>query len=179
MKNKNAEVDVLRNGKKLTLKSKVDEEGRLGFRPELLFTTKTDYFTFFQSIPRGTSEAFAVITNTVRGFGKIFKGDVPVSKSVSGPIGIASKFGSQWIWQKFWFMTGLLSMVLAFMNFLPIPALDGGHVMFLTYEIVSGRKPSDKFLEVAQKSEWSFFYLLWYLPLVMIYLKYFNKFYLT
>jgi regulator of sigma E protease len=151
LKNKNAEVDVLRDGKKLTLKSKVDEEGKLGFRPELLFKTKTDYFTLLQSVPKGTSEAFAVITNTVRGFGKIFKGDVPVSKSVSGPIGIASKFGSQWIWQKFWFMTGLLSMVLAFMNFLPIPALDGGHVMFLTYEIVSGRKPSDKFLEVAQK----------------------------
>ena len=60
-------------------------------------------------------------------------------------------FGGTWNWLRFWTLTGLLSMVLAFMNFLPIPALDGGHVMFLTFEIVSGKKPSDKFLEGAQK----------------------------
>jgi regulator of sigma E protease len=60
-------------------------------------------------------------------------------------------FGPRWDWEKFWQLTGVLSLVLAFMNLLPIPALDGGHVMFLTYEIVSRRKPSDKFLETAQK----------------------------
>ena len=73
------------------------------------------------------------------------------SKSLSGPIGIAQVFGDTFSWQNFWFITGMLSMVLAFMNFLPIPALDGGHVLFLTYEMVSGQKPSDKFLENAQK----------------------------
>ncbi len=60
-------------------------------------------------------------------------------------------FGPTWNWVRFWTLTGLLSLVLAFMNLLPIPALDGGHVMFLLFEMVSGRKPSDKFLEVAQK----------------------------
>ena len=73
------------------------------------------------------------------GFGKIFSGEVSASKSLSGPIGIAQFFGGTWDWNHFWRITGLLSMVLAFMNFLPIPALDGGHVAFLTWEIVSGK----------------------------------------
>ena len=60
-------------------------------------------------------------------------------------------FGVTWDWERFWSLTGVLSLVLAFMNLLPIPALDGGHVMFLSYEIISRRKPSDKFLETAQK----------------------------
>ena len=81
----------------------------------------------------------------------MFVGDVSASKSLSGPIGIARIFGDEFDWVKFWSITGLLSMVLAFMNLLPIPALDGGHVVFLTFEIVSGRKPSEKFMENAQK----------------------------
>jgi regulator of sigma E protease len=87
----------------------------------------------------------------VRGFGKIFSGQVNASDSVAGPIGIAQQYGSIWDWHKFWFLTGMLSMVLAFMNFLPIPALDGGHVVFLMYEMAARRKPSDKFMEIAQK----------------------------
>jgi regulator of sigma E protease len=58
-------------------------------------------------------------------------------------------FGSVWLWERFWTMTAALSIILAFMNLLPIPALDGGHVMFLLYEVVTGRKPSDAFLEKA------------------------------
>lgn len=69
-----------------------------------------------------------------------------------GPIGIAKYFGGQWEWERFWNLVGLLSMILAFMNFLPIPALDGGHVLFIAIEIISGRKPSDKFVNVAQKA---------------------------
>lgn len=95
--------------------------------------------------------AFEIVWVNMRALGKIFSGEVSASKSISGPIGIAQVFGGTWDWVNFWRITGLLSMILAFMNLLPIPALDGGHVVFLTYEIVSGRKPSDKFLEVAQK----------------------------
>ena len=72
------------------------------------------------------------------------------AKSMMGPIGIARVFGGSWDWQRFWSLTGLLSMILAFMNFLPIPALDGGHVMFLIFEMVSGKKPGEKFMEYAQ-----------------------------
>ncbi len=82
--------------------------------------------------------------------GKMFTGDVS-PKNLSGPIGIAKIFGNEWDWIRFWANVALISMILAFMNLLPIPALDGGHVVFLLYEMVSGRKPSDKFLENAQK----------------------------
>ena len=65
-------------------------------------------------------------------------------------VAIGSLFPSQWDWKGFWSSTALISIILAFMNILPIPALDGGHVMFLFYEIITGRKPNDKFMEVAQ-----------------------------
>ena len=135
----------------LTLTAAVDEEGKLGFEAmPLIDVAHTDY-TFAQSIPLGTEQAFEAVWVNILAFGKIFKGELSASKSLSGPIGIAQIFGGTWDWSRFWGLTALLSMVLAFMNFLPIPALDGGHVMFLLYEMVSGRKPSDKFLEGAQK----------------------------
>jgi regulator of sigma E protease len=142
---------VDRNGNEKELSMTVGDDGKLGFYPEMLLETATINYGFFESIPVGTDEAFAVVIDNVKGFGKIFSGDVAADKAISGPIGIAKFFGGVWIWQKFWFITGLLSMVLAFMNLLPIPALDGGHVVFLLFEMVSGRSPSLKFLEVAQK----------------------------
>lgn len=108
-------------------------------------------YSLSQSIPLGTSKAFGIVFLQIKAFGKMFSGDLNVRKSLSGPIGIAEAYGRNWEWPRFWRLTGLLSMVLAFMNLLPIPALDGGHVMFLTSEIISGRKPSDKFMEMAQK----------------------------
>ncbi len=108
-------------------------------------------FSFAEAIPYGTSKAFNIVFLQVKAFGKMLSGVINPAKSLAGPIRIAQAYGGEWIWERFWFMTGLLSMVLAFMNLLPIPALDGGHVMFLSYEIISGRKPSDKFLENAQK----------------------------
>jgi regulator of sigma E protease len=108
-------------------------------------------YSFAESIPMGAERAFTTLFTQVKAFGKIFKRELPLRESLSGPIGIMSAFGVTWDWQRFWSLTGVLSLVLAFMNLLPIPALDGGHVMFLTYEMISRRKPSDKFLENAQK----------------------------
>ncbi len=144
-------IMVERDGKLVNLNVQVSEEGTIGFMPELLLQYATQDYSLGESIPKGTNQAFSVITANVKGFGKIFRGEVSASKSVSGPIGIAQIFGDTFSWYKFWNITAMLSMVLAFMNFLPIPALDGGHVVFLTYEIISGRKPSDNFLENAQK----------------------------
>ncbi len=138
-------------GKQLELHIPISEEGTVGFVRELLAEVSHRDYTLGQSMVAGTNEAFGWVWLNIKGFGKIFSGEVSASKAVSGPIGIAKIFGGTWDWSNFWRKTGFLSMVLAFMNFLPIPALDGGHVMFLTYEIVSGRKPSDKFLENAQK----------------------------
>lgn len=134
----------------ISLSVPVDEEGMIGLATEPWKLDRTEY-TFAESIPHGTQEAFNVVWINARALGKIFQGEVSASKSISGPIGIAQIFGGDWNWGRFWRITGLLSMVLAFFNFLPVPALDGGHVAFLSYEIISGRKPSDKFLEGAQK----------------------------
>lgn len=138
-------------GKERTLQLRVDEDGKLGFIIESTLRLTHNEYGFVESIIRGTNQAFEVIWVNAKAFGKIFKGEVSASKSLSGPIGIAQIFGGTWNWDNFWRITGLLSMVLAFVNFLPIPVLDGGHVVFLIYEIVSGRKPSDKFLENSQK----------------------------
>jgi regulator of sigma E protease len=150
-KGKTLDMIIDRKGKSKTLKVEIDNDGIIGFRPEMLIESATMQYSLLASIPRGTVNAFEVVSTQVKAFGKIFRGEVSATKSLSGPIGIAKVFGGTWDWIRFWTITGMLSMVLAFMNLLPIPALDGGHVVFLTYEIISGRAPSDKFLENAQK----------------------------
>ncbi|MBS1505710.1 MAG: RIP metalloprotease RseP [Bacteroidetes bacterium] len=112
---------------------------------------KSISYSLGQSIALGPGRAFDVITTQVKAFGKIFRGEISFKKSLSGPIGMAKAYGGTWDWERFWRMTGLLSMVLAFMNFLPIPALDGGYVMFLLYEMITGREASEKFFENAIK----------------------------
>ncbi len=148
---KKVPIEVEREGKLQPLTAQVNEDGTLGFYHKPLLEYATRDYSLGEAIPAGTNQAFGVITANLKGFGKIFRGEVSASKSLSGPIGIAQIFGDTFNWYKFWSIVGMLSMVLAFMNFLPIPALDGGHVAFLTYEIISGRKPSDNFLENAQK----------------------------
>ncbi len=150
--NKPVSLSVDRAGQLLTLTMTTTAEGKIGFIPEfLLKQTHIDY-TFGEALSVGTQRAFQVVFDNIKGFGKIFRGEVSASKALSGPIGIAKNlYGSIWDWENFWRMTGLLSMALAFMNALPIPALDGGHVTILGYEIISGRKPSDRFLEGAQR----------------------------
>ncbi|MGK7389852.1 MAG: RIP metalloprotease RseP [Candidatus Cyclobacteriaceae bacterium M2_1C_046] len=145
-------VTVQRNGNLINYKAPFESGSLLGIGvnfPEDIYST-VDY-GLGESIAKGTERAFAIVFLQVKAFGKMFSGELSVTKSLSGPIGIAQAYGGTWDWHNFWRLTGLLSMVLAFMNLLPIPALDGGHVMFLTYEMISGSKPSDKFLENAQK----------------------------
>ncbi|MTI30167.1 RIP metalloprotease RseP [Xanthovirga aplysinae] len=151
-KGQTIDVNVLRDGSSLTLPIKVDVDATLGFSSEMLLASKHQDYTFMQAIPEGVDMAFETVWANAKGLGKIFSGEVSASKSISSPIGIAQMYGGTWDWNRFWYLTGVISMILAFMNFLPIPALDGGHVMFLTYEMISGRAPSDKFLEVAQKA---------------------------
>jgi regulator of sigma E protease len=133
-----------------TLSVAVTGEARIGIAvTPLIEPVKKDY-GFAESFSKGTSRAFGAVIINAKALGKMFTGEVS-TKNVSGPIGMAKIYGDRWDWVKFWSITGLISMILAFMNLLPIPALDGGHVVFLLYEMVSGRAPSDKFLEVAQK----------------------------
>ena len=152
LKNKPIDVVVNRNGQPFTLHMTTTEDGTVGFYQQSMLKLKTEEYTFGEALVVGTKRAFQVVFDNIKGFGKIFRGEVSPSKALSGPIGIAQNlFGGIWLWDRFWTVTGLLSMALAFMNALPIPALDGGHSTLLLYEIVSGRKPSDKFLEAAQR----------------------------
>jgi len=151
LKGEEAHFKVSRGEQALELDIQISEEGMAGFQRAADIEYTTRHYSFLEAIPKGTKEAFNIVFINVKAFGKIFSGDLNFSESVSGPIGIAKIFGGTWNWYRFWSLVGLLSMILAFMNFLPIPALDGGHVMFLVFEIVSGHKPSDKFMEVAQK----------------------------
>ncbi len=147
---------VMRNGEKIHFKESWKGKERLGYSGQL----PEDYlknaevrikYGFVESIPLGTERAFTTLRTQIVAFGKIISGVLSPKESLSGPLGIMRAFGPDWDWERFWQLTGVLSLVLAFMNLLPIPALDGGHVMFLSYEMISRRKPSDKFLEAAQK----------------------------
>ena len=133
-----------------TLTIAVNDSARMGFAVQPLIEPVRKEYGIGEALAKGTSRAFGVVIVNAKALGKMFTGEVS-AKNVSGPIGMAKIYGASWDWGKFWGITGLISMILAFMNLLPIPALDGGHVMFLLYEMVSGRAPSDKFLENAQK----------------------------
>jgi regulator of sigma E protease len=96
------------------------------------------------------NRAWGTFSDNAKGLGKVFKGEVKFNKAVSGPVAMATYFGPTIDWLKFWSLVGILSMVLALTNLLPIPALDGGHALFLIIEMIKGKPLSDKFLERAQ-----------------------------
>jgi regulator of sigma E protease len=150
VKNQSVSLVRRRGAQVDTLNVPVSAEARIGIAVNPLLEPVRREYGFMEAFSRGTSRAFGAVIVNAKALGKMFTGEVS-TKNVSGPIGMAKIYGNQWDWVKFWSITGLISMILAFMNLLPIPALDGGHVVFLLYEMVSGRAPSDKFLEYAQK----------------------------
>ena len=145
------QLTLERDGRTVQTSATVEKEGTLGIQIKPLLHLSTREYGLLEAVPVGTKQAFGVVTANVKAFGKIFRGEASASNSLSGPIGIAREFGGIFDWLKFWRLVGMLSMVLAFMNLLPIPALDGGHAAFLIYEMILGRKPSESFLENAQK----------------------------
>ena len=150
---KGAEVllGVYRNNEKLTLPVRVTQEGKLGYfqtPPNELLSYRTQEYGFFESIPAGISKGTNTLTSYVKSMSLLFTKEG--AKQIGGFGAIAGMFPAIWDWKSFWVMTALLSIILAFMNILPIPALDGGHVVFLVYEMVSGKPPSENFLTRAQ-----------------------------
>jgi len=128
------------------------EAGMLGITRDVanIFEFSTKHYNLFQALPAGIKKGFKTTGDYLKQFKLIFSKDTKAYESLGGFITIGSIFPGIWNWQSFWNLTAFLSLILAVMNILPIPALDGGHVMFLIYEVVTGRKPSDKFLEYAQ-----------------------------
>jgi len=153
-KNKTISVLIKHGGANKTIPVKIGVAGLLGIQPEHnvdgLFEYKTISYGFFESIPAGISKGYNAIGNYLKQFKLLFAPETKAYESLGGFIAIGNIFPSVWDWESFWNLTALLSIILAVMNILPIPALDGGHVLFLLFEIVTGRKPSDKFLEYAQ-----------------------------
>ena len=144
-------LTVLRNGQAVALTSKVSDEGTLGVViSQLGVPSENQQYGLFQSLPIGASKAWGSFMDNGKGLGKVFSGEVKANKAFTGPIGIATMFGKTVDWVKFWSLVGLLSMALALMNLLPIPALDGGHAVFLLIEMIKGKPLSDKFMERAQ-----------------------------
>ncbi len=150
-KDQEIQLSVLRNSDTLTFPVLVSEEATIGVGPgDALskFKLETQHYTLMQAIPAGISHG----TNTLVGYVSSLK--LLFTKSGAKQMGgfgtIGSLFPSTWDWQSFWSMTALISIILAFMNILPIPALDGGHAVFIIYEMITGRLPNQKVLEYAQ-----------------------------
>jgi len=145
------QLTVLRNNDTVTLANvNVDEQGKIGFYPEFDVITETQKYGFFESFKVGNDKAWFMLKENTLGFIKLFKGEVDPRKAIKGPVGIATIYGGEWIWLNFWTITALLSLILAFMNLLPIPALDGGHVITIFIEMITGRPLGPKTMEVIQ-----------------------------
>jgi regulator of sigma E protease len=148
---KKINLSVERNGQIVAVSPTVTTEATIGFKSEPTLALSKRSLSFGESFITGAKDALSVIPNQIQGFGRIFKGHISAGNAVSGPVGLAQMYGKSWDWERFWGLTGLLSMGLAFMNALPIPALDGGHVLVLLYEMITRRKPSEKFMERTQQ----------------------------
>jgi len=150
-KGETVDMVVERNGQELSKTVEVNAEGKIGIamKPATDFIqTETYKYGFLQSIPAGFEETGAILGNYISSLKLVFTKEG--ASQIGGFGAIGGMFPATWDWQAFWGMTAFLSLILAFMNILPIPALDGGHVLFLLVETISGRKPGDKFLEYAQ-----------------------------
>ena len=141
---------VLRGSDTLSLALPVNAEGKLGVITENFFKLRTEKYNFFEAIPAGARLTAKSIKNYWDQLVLIVKPDTGLYKQVGGFIAIGNIFPSEWDWHQFWSMTAFLSIILAIMNIIPIPGLDGGHMIFTFWEMITGRKVNDKVLEVAQ-----------------------------
>lgn len=144
-------MTLVRNGEVRETSMKLDAEGKMGVYTApfvAFFPTEHIQYTFWQSIPAGIKFGWDTLASYVKQFKLVFTKEG--AKQLGGFGSIGKMFPDVWNWTSFWYLTAFLSIILAFMNILPIPALDGGHVLFLLYEMITRRKPSEKFMEYAQ-----------------------------
>jgi regulator of sigma E protease len=146
-------ITALRGADTVQIKALINGSGQLGIfvkQPIHLFNVVHKGYTFLEAIPEGVNRCFSTLDNYVTGIKQIFTGKVNPNDSLGSLISIGNTFPSTWDWERFWTLTAVFSIILAFMNVLPIPALDGGHALFILVEMITGKKPSDKFMEYAQ-----------------------------
>jgi regulator of sigma E protease len=145
-------IVVIRNGYTDTIPITLSQDGTLGvYRKSLeqLYTFEQREYSFFEAIPAGISMGFSNLWFYVKQLKLIFTKEG--SQQLGSFVSMGKLYDPSWNWQWFWTLTALFSLIIGFMNLLPIPGLDGGHLMFLFYELFAGKKPSDDFLERAQK----------------------------
>jgi regulator of sigma E protease len=150
-KSKQVNLAVKRSNELLQIPATVTAEGTLGFaaKGDEPVIQKAN-FDFFSSLPVGASKAWSSFADNAKGITRVATGQIKANRAFAGPVTMATMFGSHFDAGKFWSLVGLLSMALALMNLLPIPALDGGHAMFLIIEMIKGKPLSDRFMEKAQ-----------------------------
>ncbi|MBS1564613.1 MAG: site-2 protease family protein [Bacteroidetes bacterium] len=151
-KNKGKEVDIayLRGKDTFHASMVIPKTGRIYIENKYQFETVKLTYSFFKAFPAGLTRSKEKLESYWLQLKLIFSGKVKASESVGSVFSIAKLYSVHWDWEALWNMTAFFSLVLALMNILPIPALDGGHALFTIYEMISGRKPSDKFIEYSQ-----------------------------
>lgn len=153
-KGEEVSVTVLRGSDTLRFPVQISEEGLIGVSPivqlDYYFALHQKDYNFIEAIPAGITKTFKGIGSYLKQLKLLVQPETKAYESIGSFITIGSIFPSTWDWQIFWRLTAFLSIMLAILNVLPIPALDGGHVLFLLFEIISGRKPTEKFMEIAQ-----------------------------
>ncbi|MBE7629439.1 RIP metalloprotease RseP [Tenacibaculum piscium] len=161
-KNKGQAIDIIvkRGTENVTIPVKISEKGKLGVSLGQVSVKDLEKLGYYQlaeknysigeAIPAGTVKAWTTVTSYIKQLKKIFNPSTGAYKGLGGFISIGSIFPAEFSWEVFWNITAFLSIMLGVMNLLPIPALDGGHVVFTLWEMITGKKPGDKFLEYAQ-----------------------------
>lgn len=142
-------VKVRRLGEEKEFTFTANPDGTIGAFIESMIKTERRKYSFFEAIPAGVNKGLGFLGDQIKAFGQMFKGKIKASESLGGFASITSLFPETWNWEDFIRITAILSLILGFMNLLPIPGLDGGHVLFLLFEMVTGKKLSDKFIEQA------------------------------
>jgi regulator of sigma E protease len=160
-KGQTVDVVVVRDGKEVTLPVEISDGGKIGIQmlnPAEIFDIEVVEYNVFEALPRGWEIGTDRLVSYVSSLKLLFSKEG--AQSVGGFGTLGDLFPNQWDWYSFWQITAFLSVILAFMNIIPIPALDGGYTLFLLVEIITRRKPSERFLEIANMIGMGFLLLL-------------------
>jgi regulator of sigma E protease len=150
-KGKEVTLDIIRGQDTISKKLTLTPEGLVGVEKKLdgFFEVQREKYSMAAAIPGGVQMGVDFLNNQLKAFGQMFRGKISVQDNLGSIISIGKMYGTTWDWERFWSLTASLSILLAFMNLLPIPALDGGYVLFLFWEVITGRKVSDAVMEKA------------------------------
>jgi regulator of sigma E protease len=159
-KGQSVALGIVRNNEPININVPISEQGTIGVitKSDGYFNISREKYALADALPGGVKMGWEFLSNQIKAFGQMFKGNISVKDNLGSVISIGKLFSPEWNWEVFWNVTASLSIILAFMNLLPIPALDGGYVVFLIWEVFTGKKVSDKFMERAVTA--GFFLLL-------------------